>query len=134
MPLFSIELNSFVVHWFSIFSYPLLCMLTIYSLLSCLCQYVTKRGRNRWNLGLLFKRFLIFFFYLKEMKLLLKGGENKSVFFFFFFFNVSNLGGELVCMFVICCYFIFVFYWFVFSFSRIYKLILSTTNDYFSNW
>ena len=44
------------LHWgsclyFLYFSWPLLCMFTIYLLwLSCLCQYVTNRGRNRWNL------------------------------------------------------------------------------------
>ena len=29
----------------------------VYYLLSCLCQYVTKRGRSRWNVGILFVLF-----------------------------------------------------------------------------
>ena len=29
----------------------------VYSLLSCLYQYVTKRGRSRWNVGILFVLF-----------------------------------------------------------------------------
>ena len=34
------------------------------------------------------------------MKLFLEGGDNKSLF-IFYFLNLSNLGGELVCMFFI---------------------------------
>ena len=44
LPLFFIELNCFMFPWFSFFSHAYchsaLC-------LSCLCQYVTKRGRNK---------------------------------------------------------------------------------------
>ena len=35
----------------------------VYSLMGCLCQYVTKRGINKWNLGeFCFKRFLTVLF------------------------------------------------------------------------
>ena len=42
-----------------------------------------------------------------ELKLFLKGRENKI-------FDVSNLGGELVCIFVIC-FCLFIFYLLLFS-------------------
>ena len=38
--------------------------------LSCVCQYVTKRGRNRWNVGILFK---------KVFKMFCLGGEYKNL-------------------------------------------------------
>ena len=52
-----------------------------------------------------------FFFYLGEDEsVIFKRGENKS---FFFFFFLSNLGGELVYIFVICCYCISIIcFWF----------------------
>ena len=51
-----------------------------------------------------------------EMKLFLKGGEKKKIYIYIYIyiFNVSNLGGELVCMsviclwFHICCYLLFI--------------------------
>ena len=55
---FSIVLISFVFPWFSIFSCPLLCMFLSTFWLVCLCQYVTKWGRNRWNVEKVFKMFL----------------------------------------------------------------------------
>ena len=42
---------------------------------------------------------IMFVLFKGSSKLFLKGGENKN---FFFFFYVSNLGGELVFIFVIC--------------------------------
>ena len=84
----------------SLFSLDFFCVYFLFTLcLSCLCQYVTKGGRNRWNVGILFVLFRgswnCFWKEEKELKLFLKGGGNK-------FFDVSNLGGELVCICVIC--------------------------------
>ena len=44
LPLFFIELNCFLFPWFSLFSH-VYCHSTLS--LSCLCQHVTKRGRNK---------------------------------------------------------------------------------------
>ena len=42
----------------SIFSLDFCCVCFLFTLyLSFLCQYVTKRGRNRWNVGILFVLF-----------------------------------------------------------------------------
>ena len=54
LPLSFIELNCFLFPWFSFFSH-VYCHSTL--CLSCLCQYVTKRGRNKWNVGILFVLF-----------------------------------------------------------------------------
>ena len=69
--------------------------------LSCLCQYVTKRGRNRWNLGLLFVLFR------GSWNCFWKGEKIN-------FFDISNLWRELVWIFVTCfssniyCLYVFV--------------------------
>ena len=88
---FFIELNCFLFPWFSFFSH-VYCHSTL--CLSCLCQYVTKRGRNKWNVGILF--------------VLFRGSWNcfwkgKNI------FDVSNLGGELEFIFVFIFYFILFF-------------------------
>ena len=87
----------------------------VYSLLSCLCQYVTKRGRSKWNVGILFVLFsgdtLICLWQWKIQVC----------------FVVSNLGGELVCIFVdllfSCYYFHTCDYAFCLVFQEIYRLI-----------
>ena len=74
----------------SLFSLDICCVCFLFTLcLSCLCQYVTKSGRNRWNLGILFVLFR------GSWNCFWKGEKIK-------FFDVSNLWGELVCIFVIC--------------------------------
>ena len=88
--------------WFigSLFSFILCCVCLLSTFcLSCLCQYVTKRGRNIWNLG------IMLFLFRGRWNCFRKGEKVKVLFFYFY---VSNLGGKLVCIFVICCYCIFV--------------------------
>ena len=111
-------LYSWIVLWSLNFLFPLIlcCVCLLFTLwMGCLCQYVTKRVSNRWNVGILFV--------YGELKLFLKGGENKI-------FDVSNLGRELVCIFVMLyfVYFLFtcIFHTCIYGFfniSGIYKLI-----------
>ena len=86
-----IELNCFMFPWFSFFSH-VYCHSTL--CLSCLCQYVTKRGRNKWNIGILFVLFRGSWNYFWK-------GEN--------IFYVSNLRGELEFVFVFIFFFILLF-------------------------
>ena len=84
----------------------------VYSLLSCLCQYVTKRGRFWWNVRKC----------VENTRMFCLGGVD------FFFFNVSNLGGELVCIFVVFLFFCFLsthVFMRLLSVSGIYRLIQS---------
>ena len=88
----------------------------VYSLLSCLCQYVTKRERSRWNVGILFVLFRgRYIGCLWQWKIQVC-------------FGVSNLGGELVCIFVVFLFFCFYYfhtcgYAFCLVFQEIYRLI-----------
>ena len=75
--------------WSTIFSWLLLRIFSIYSLFELFLSIHDKWGRNRWNVGILFVLF-------RESWNCFWKGEKIN------FFNVSNLGGELVCIFVIC--------------------------------
>ena len=94
----------------------------VYSLLSCLCQFVTKRGRSRWNVGILF----VLFRGGGDTLIIYDSGKYKYVWQIQVCFDVSNLGGELVCIFVV---FLFIFhtcvYAFCLVFQEIYRLIQS---------
>ena len=101
MSLFSIELNSFV----SLILYFLLTFVpyvSVYFLFELSLSIHDKRGRNRWNVEILFK---------KVFKMLCLGGDN-IVFErgrILKLFDVSNLGGELEFAFVFILCFILLF-------------------------
>ena len=73
----------------------------VYPLLSCLCQYMTKRGRSRWNVGILFVLFCLG----GDTLIVYDSGKYKYVWQIQVCFDVSNLGGELVCIFVVFLFF-----------------------------
>ena len=74
--------------------FPLILYWVVTLCLCYLCQFVTKRGRFRW-IGLDEYVGILFVLFRGSWNCFWKG---KNI----IFFNVSNLGGELVCIFVIC--------------------------------
>ena len=98
----------------SLFSLDFCCVCFLFTLyLSCLCQYMTKMGRNRWNMGILFILFRESwnFFWKGERirkKIVLFSGRwncfaRESI---NFFFNVSNLGGRVSLLLFLYLFFI----------------------------
>ena len=83
----------------SLFSLLLWCVCLLSTFcLGRLCQYVTKKGKNRWNL----KSFLAIF--MGRWNCFLKGEKIKV-------FDISNLGGELVCFsLLLMLYLLFIFF------------------------
>ena len=70
----------------SLFFLDFCCVCFLFTLcLNCLCQYVTKMGRNRWNSENVFNCF-----YLAGDGIVFKRGRKEIC-------DVSNLGVELVC-------------------------------------
>ena len=91
----------------SLIVYFLLTFVTL--CLSYLCQFVTKRGRFRWNVGIC----------VENTRMFCLGGVNID-------FDVSNSGGELVCIFVDLLFLFFCHtcgYTFCLVFQEIYRLI-----------
>ena len=87
----------FICFLYSLFSLDFCYVCFLYTLcLSCLCQYMTKRGRNRWNMGILFVLFMGSWNYFW------KGEKIK-------FFDVSNLRGEFEFIYFIDSYCLYVF-------------------------
>jgi len=81
----------------SLFPLILCCVCFLFTLwLSCLCQYMTKRGRNRRNVGILFVLFR------RSWDCFWNGEKIKH-------FDVSNLGGELEFISFIDSYCLYVF-------------------------
>ena len=71
----------------------------VYSLLSCICQYVTKRGRFWWKVRICVENTRMFC--LRGVGIVFENGRK------LIFFGVSNLVGELVCIFFVFLFFCF---------------------------
>ena len=110
---FSIELNCFVFPWFSIFSYPLLRMFTLYWVVFVNTWQKGGDLNEMWESCL--------FCLGGDTLIVYDSGKYKYVWQIQVCFDVFNLAGELVCIFVVFlffCYFSYICLCVLFSVSR----------------
>ena len=99
----------------SLFFLDFCCVCFLFTLcLSCLCQYVIERRRNRWNVGILFKK-VFKMFCLRGDKIVF---ERRRI---YKLFDVSNLKEELVYF----CFYICVSYYCLYVFLSTHAVMCS---------